>query len=98
MASFSLFRVNEKRSENSPDYSGGVEVLEQDVAELIEHLKSGAREEDYQGRSVVKLRIAAWLKESKGGKKYMGGSISVPQELQAAPTPVTAPLPEDMPF
>ena len=98
MASFSLFRVNEKRSENSPDYSGGVEVLEQDVAELIEHLKSGPREEDYQGRSVVKLRIAAWLKESKGGKKYMGGSISVPQEQQAAPAAPAAQFDDSIPF
>lgn len=97
MASFSLFRVNEKRSENSPDYSGGAEVLEQDVAELIEHLRSGVKEKDYQGRSVIKLRIAAWLRESKDGKKYMGGSIDIPQEQQAAPAAPKA-WTEDVPF
>jgi hypothetical protein len=98
MAKFSLFRQEEKRNEKSPDYSGGIEVLETEVAELVEHLQRGPREDDYQGRRVVKLRMGAWLKESKNGKKYLGGSVTIPQEQQTARPSVPEPLPEDIPF
>ena len=98
MAKFSLFRQEEKRSETSPDYSGGIEVLETEVAELVEHLQRGEREDDYQGRRIVRLRMGAWLKESKNGRKYLGGSMTIPQEQQTARPSAPAPLPEDMPF
>ena len=100
MAKFSLFRQEEKRSETSPDYSGGIEVLETEVAELIEHLRHGERDIDYQNRQIVKLRMGAWLRESKSGRKYLSGSVTIPQEQQIE-TFSSVPgkqLPEDMPF
>ena len=43
--------------------------------------KEKENQPDYTGDIMVegkKLRLSAWLKESKGGKKYINGSVSEP--------------------
>jgi hypothetical protein len=42
----------------------------------------------------VKLRIAGWKATSKGGKTYLNGKISIPQDQQ----PAAAPSNEEVPF
>lgn len=43
--------------------------------------KEKENQPDYQGDIMVdgkKLRLSAWLKESKAGRKYINGSVSEP--------------------
>ena len=51
-----LFRNRDKKSDNSPDYTGKCEI---------------------EGSN---YRIAAWIKTSNGGDKYMSLSFSIPRE------------------
>jgi len=43
----------------------------------------------------VKLRIAGWNATSKGGKSYLNGKISIPQEQQQQQAPADD---EEIPF
>ncbi len=52
-----LFKNDQKKTDNHPDYTGKVKV---------------------NGRE---MRIAAWLKASKGGKGFMSLSFSEPQVI-----------------
>jgi len=80
-ASFSLFPTQEKRSERSPDYSGSIEIPVADIDALVAHLGSQP-EANWRDEPVVKLRIAGWKATSKGGKSYVNGKISIPQDQQ----------------
>ena len=92
-ASFSLFPTQEKRSERSPDYSGSVEIPAADIDALVAHLGTQP-ESNWRDEPVVKLRIAGWKATSKGGKTYLNGKISIPQDQPAA----AAPSNEEVPF
>ena len=84
-ASFSLFPTQEKRSERSPDYSGSIEIPVADIDALVAYLGSQP-EANWRDEPVVKLRIAGWKATSKGGKGYLNGKISIPQDQrQQAP-------------
>ena len=80
-ASFSLFPTQEKRSERSPDYSGSIEIPVADIDDLVAYLGTQP-ESNWRDESVIKLRIAGWKATSKGGKSYLNGKISIPQEQQ----------------
>ena len=81
-ASFSLFPTQEKRSERSPDYSGTIEIPVADIDALVAHLGSQP-ESNWRDEPVVKLRIAGWNATSRnGGKSYLNGKISIPQDQQ----------------
>jgi len=80
-ASFSLFPSKEKKSERSPDFSGTIEVSVDQIDALVAHLGT-APEANYKGDNVVKLRIAGWNAESKGGMKYINGKVSTPMQQQ----------------
>jgi uncharacterized protein (DUF736 family) len=80
-ASFSLFPTQERRSERSPDYSGSIEIPVADIDALVAHLGSQP-ESNWRDEPVVKLRIAGWKATSKGGKSYLNGKISIPQDQQ----------------
>jgi len=84
-ASFSLFPSKEKKSERSPDFSGTIEVSVDQIDALVAHLGT-APEANYKGDNVVKLRIAGWNAESKGGMKYINGKISTPMQQQQQST------------
>jgi uncharacterized protein (DUF736 family) len=80
-ASFSLFPTQEKRSERSPDYSGTIEIPIADIDALVAHLGTQP-EANWRDEDVIKLRIAGWKATSKGGKSYVNGKISIPQDQQ----------------
>lgn len=45
--------------------------------------KKSDKSPDYSGDIMIngkKLKLAAWIKESRSGDKYMNGSVSEPQE------------------
>ena len=92
-ASFSLFPTQEKRSERSPDYSGSIEIPVADINALVAHLGTQP-ESNWRDEPVVKLRIAGWKATSKGGKIYVNGKISIPQDQQ----PAAASSDEEVPF
>ena len=60
----------------------------------------GERTPDYRGDAMVngvKVEIAAWVKESASGKKFLSLKFQEPRE--AAPKAAPAPIPEaDFPF
>jgi uncharacterized protein (DUF736 family) len=93
-ASFSLFPTQEKRSERSPDYSGSIEIPVADIDALVAHLGSQP-ESNWRDEDVIKLRIAGWKATSKGGKSYLNGKISIPQEQQQQQAPADD---EEIPF
>ena len=76
-ASFSLFPAQEKKSERSPDYSGTIEIPADQINALVAHLGT-APENNWRDEPVLKLRIAGWKAESKAGKQYVNGKVSVP--------------------
>lgn len=93
-ARFSLFPQEQKKSENSPDTTGNIEVLATEIPNLISYLQTAEKSEDYQGNQIVKIRMAGWTKESKAGKRFQSGKVSPP--MTNAPT--QAPALDDMPF
>jgi uncharacterized protein (DUF736 family) len=81
-ASFSLFPTKEKRSDRSPDYSGTIEIPVADIDALVAHLGSQPAC-NWRDEPVVKLRIAGWNATSRnGGKGYVNGKVSIPQQQQ----------------
>ena len=92
-ARFSLFPQDEKKSENSPDTTGNIEVLATEIPNLISYLQSAEQVEDYQGNQIVKIRMAGWTKESKGGKRFQSGKVSPP--MSNAPAQANT---ADLPF
>jgi uncharacterized protein (DUF736 family) len=84
-ASFSLFPSKEKKSERSPDYSGTIEISVSEIDALVAHLGT-APESNWKDEKVVKLRIAGWHAESKGGMKYINGKVSTPMQQQQQST------------
>ena len=93
-ARFSLFPQDEKKSENSPDTTGNIEVLATEIPSLISYLQTAEQFEDYQGNPIVKIRMAGWTKESKQGKRFQSGKISPP--MSNAPTQAVSTA--DIPF
>ena len=94
-ASFSLFPTQEKRSERSPDYSGTIEIPVADIDALVAHLGTQP-ENNWRDEPVVKLRIAGWKATSRnGGKNYINGKISIPQDQQQQQFPTSD---EEVPF
>ena len=83
-ARFSLFPQDKKKSENSPDTTGNIEVLATEIPNLISYLQTAEQSEDYQGNPIVKIRIAGWTKESKQGKRFQSGKISPPMNNAAS--------------
>ena len=94
-ASFSLFSSQEKKSERSPDYSGTIEISVDQINALTAHLGSQP-EDNWKDEKVIKLRIAGWKAESKAGKQYVNGKVSVPMAQSA--TPAQASSTENLPF
>jgi len=84
-ARFSLFPAKEKTKETSPDYTGNVELALSEVGELINWLKEQTGEQDYKGETVVKIRLAGWKAESKGGLHYLNGKMSPPMAPRTEP-------------
>ncbi len=94
-ARFSLFPQEEKKSENSPDTTGNIEVLATEIPSLISYLQTAEQSEDYQGNQIVKIRMAGWTKESKSGKRFQSGKVSPPMSNAPAQQQST---PSDLPF
>ena len=101
-ASFSLFASKEKLSEKSPDHTGTIEVLADEVQAMISYLQTAEREDDWQGNSVVKIRLASWNNISPKGLAYQKGKVSKPMPKSDTATQRSAPAPvaagSDLPF
>ena len=95
-ANFSLFPAKEKKSEKSPDSSGNIEFAVSDIPAVIEHLQTAERQTNYKEIEVVKLRVAGWNTESKGGMRYVNGKVSPPMAQSA--TPAQAFSTQELPF
>ena len=76
-SSFSLFPAQEKKSEKSPDFSGTIEIPVDQINSLVGHLGTKP-ESNYKDEPVVRLRIAGWKTQSKSGKNYVNGKVSIP--------------------
>ena len=83
-SNFSLFPVQEKRKEKSPDFSGTIEIPVDQIDSLIAHLGTKP-ESNYKDEPVVKLRVAGWKTESKSGKNYVNGKVSIPLKKEDIP-------------
>lgn len=64
--------------------------------------KKSEKSPDYSGNIELngsKFRVALWIKQSKSGKAYLGGSISpdAPKPATAA-APAAKPVESDLPF
>ena len=93
-ASFSLFSSQEKKSERSPDYSGTIEISVDQINALTAHLGSQP-EDNWKDEKVIKLRIAGWKAESKAGRQYVNGKVSVPMAQSPTATQTTT---SELPF
>lgn len=67
-----LSKAEDKRSKNSPDYYGKVEISEETIRHLASTFKEGAP---------PILRVALWRKENDRGV-YLSMQLSVPQEQE----------------
>jgi hypothetical protein len=89
-ASLSLFPAQEKKSENSPDHTGTIEISEAEIGNLVEYLQKAEREKNWKDEIVVKVRVAAWNSVAKGsGKAYLSGRVSPPLAQSPAPAELT---------
>lgn len=83
-ASMSLFPTEEKKSENSPDHTGTIEVSEAEIGNFVEYLQKADREKNWKDELVVKIRVAAWNSVGKtSGKAYLSGRVSPPMVAAA---------------
>ena len=93
-AKFSLFPAKERKSEKSPSSTGSIEIPATEIPALIAYLQDEANvQDDYQGNSVIKLRIAGWDATSKNGLKYLNGKVSPPLAQPAVATSSVESLP-----
>ena len=80
----SLFPTQEKKSDNSPDHTGTIEVSEAEIGNLVEYLQKADREKNWKDELVVKIRVAAWNSVGKtSGKAYLSGRVSPPMVAAA---------------
>ena len=83
-AYFSLFN-NDK-----PDHLGTMELSLQDAMSLAEWITSQEGEQNFRGDMVVKIPVKGWNKETKSGKPWISGIMSVDKPLEGEKN--------DMPF
>jgi len=74
-AKFTLFNVQEKKSERAPDKTGSIEIELGEAMKLAEYLTGHPGEEGYGGKTVIKIPLSAWDAESQTGKRYINGKI-----------------------
>ena len=97
-APLSIFPAKEKKSENSPDYTGTVEISTAELQSMVNYLRNADHEMNWKDEPVIKLRISAWSNETKGGQRYLKGSLQPPYKPDAAtPSPAT-PSSAELPF
>lgn len=66
--------------------------------------KTAENQPDYTGRATIEgqqYNVAAWVRTSQAGAKYMSLSFTIPQPKTETPTPAPAPISspnDDMPF
>jgi uncharacterized protein (DUF736 family) len=74
--------------------SGGYEMKDMSGTIFRETEKSKETSPDFTGKAMVRgetLRVAGWLKQSKGGKTYISLALSEPR-------PAPKPTIDDIPF
>ena len=74
-ASFTLFNVNQKKSENGPDKTGTLELELSEAMKLADYLTAHPGEDGYGGKTVIKIPVSAWNQCSSTGVEYIKGKI-----------------------
>jgi len=78
----SLFANDRKKTDQQPDLTGPGSISKEDFLLVYDQVMNGKYNEGDRGE--IKLRVAAWRKESLGGKKYLSLSLSVDDYTAAA--------------
>jgi hypothetical protein len=84
-SSLAIFKNDKGDNDKRPDYRGNIELTEDDVKKLV--FNDG----------IAKLKASLWLRESKGGMKFMSGPIE-PDEVRSFDSGSSAMTPEELPF
>ena len=59
-----------------------MELLLQDAMALAEWITSQEGEQNYRGDMVIKIPIKGWNKETKSGKPWISGIMSVDKQVE----------------
>ena len=85
MADYSNTRINlslyqkleeERSSDRAPHATGNLEIKVEDLNEFFSLALALKPVKNYKGEQVIKLRCAAWHRETKNGKPYESLSIN----------------------
>ena len=88
----SLFPTREKKTEKSPDYSGGIEFPLEEAMKLADWITTQPGEENYKGDLVIKVPICGWNRESAKNPdfKFISGFCSAPKKEASSEADVKA--------
>lgn len=73
--SAALFKNERKDSDRQPDFTGLGDITKEDFMAIADAVTSGAFNATEDGK--IKLRVAGWRRESKGGKSYISLQLSI---------------------
>ena len=73
--SSSLFKNERKETEKQPDFTGPGNISKEDFLAIYDQVMAGKHNSDDNGD--IKLRVAGWKRESKGGRAYISLLLSV---------------------
>lgn len=94
MADFSNARINltlfqqketDRKSEKSPHATGALEIAVTDLNEFFSLAMALEPVENWKGERVIKLRCAAWDKETKDGRPFQSCSVSPDRAAEFKP-------------
>lgn len=80
-ASGALFKNTRPKG---PPYEGSIDVPADQIPLLIEYLQKTETTSGYKGQQIVKLGLAAWVKESSKGGKFFSLSMAEPWNARKA--------------
>ena len=85
--SSSLFKNERKETEKQPDFTGPGNISKEDFLAIYDQVMSGKYNSEENGD--IRLRVAGWKRESKGGRAYISLLLSIDDYLvEAAAKPV----------
>jgi hypothetical protein len=77
--SSSLFKNERKESEKQPDFTGPGNISKEDFLAIYDQVMAGKHNSEDNGD--IKLRVAGWKRESKGGRAYISLLLSIDDYL-----------------
>lgn len=70
-----LFKNERRERDNQPDFTGPGSITPEDLKSFYDAAVNGTANFDADGR--IKIRVAAWRKDSSAGRPYLSLSISI---------------------